>query len=165
MQVVGVVFALQFLGKRLLFAEDRAQTFRDLKLLLTEKIAAGQAGDDLKRLAEKVLDAASAEDVTDRAAATQRAAPPPPAAGSAGAAGGQESAAAWIEAWRSKQGDAADEQPADDGGAASSGAEAEAWIEAWKEKEREAAENGAGGEPENVAAARAWIEEYKARQG
>ena len=38
--------------------------------------------------AEKVLDAASAEDVTDRAAATQRAAPPPPAAGSAGAAGG-----------------------------------------------------------------------------
>jgi hypothetical protein len=53
-QVVGVVGSIQFLASRLLFAEDRQKTLDDVKFLIREKIDAGTAGDDLRKLAETV---------------------------------------------------------------------------------------------------------------
>ena len=138
-----MVVALQFLGKRLLFAEDRQQTFNDLKMLITDKIAAGQAGEDLKRLAEKVLDAGSAEAVTERAAAAAApaaAAASPTTESPAKSEGANSSAQAaeWIEAWKSGQ--------ASEGGADMNGS-------------AEATET-----PENVAEAKEWIEKFQKRQ-
>jgi hypothetical protein len=54
MQIVGVVGSVQFLASRLLFAEDRQKTLDDVKYLIREKIDAGTAGDDMRKLAETV---------------------------------------------------------------------------------------------------------------
>lgn len=56
LQLVGVVAAGQFLATRLLFAKDRAQTIKEVKELVDSKIAAGSAGEDLKKLATTVLE-------------------------------------------------------------------------------------------------------------
>ena len=44
LQVVGLAYALQFLARRLLFAEEREKTFNDVKTLLRNKIALGALG-------------------------------------------------------------------------------------------------------------------------
>jgi hypothetical protein len=100
-QVVGVIYAVQFLARRLVFAEDRAQTFGDIQRLLKDKIAAGEAGADLRRLADTVLAVDSAEGIADRAADSVRS-----AAASAGSNGSTPpnvaEARAWIAAWKAK---------------------------------------------------------------
>lgn len=53
-QIVGVLGALQFLASKLLFAKDRQQVFDGFKYLIQDKIAAGEAGNDMRRLADKV---------------------------------------------------------------------------------------------------------------
>jgi hypothetical protein len=99
LQVVGVVFALQFLARKLLFAEDRQQLFNDVKYLIQEKIAAGEAGDDLKRLADKVLDVDSFEGVAD---VVDEAGEEEAAVGDAGIPENVLEAREWINVWREK---------------------------------------------------------------
>jgi hypothetical protein len=41
LQLVGVAFALQFLARKLVFAEEREKTFKEVKYLIQDKIAAG----------------------------------------------------------------------------------------------------------------------------
>ena len=54
MQIVGVLGAIQFLASKLLFAKDRQEVFDGVKYLIQDKIAAGEAGNDMRRLADKV---------------------------------------------------------------------------------------------------------------
>eukprot|EP01023_Acetabularia_acetabulum_P006670 TRINITY_DN12797_c0_g1_i1.p4 TRINITY_DN12797_c0_g1~~TRINITY_DN12797_c0_g1_i1.p4 ORF type:complete len:176 (+),score=52.64 TRINITY_DN12797_c0_g1_i1:735-1262(+) len=56
LEVVGVVGAIQFIGTKLLFAKDRKKTLAQFRELLNDKIAAGDAGKDLKRLADALLE-------------------------------------------------------------------------------------------------------------
>eukprot|EP00892_Ulva_mutabilis_P012386 jgi/Ulvmu1/951/UM102_0034.1 len=155
LQVVGVVVALQFLSKRLLFAEDRQQTFNDLKTLISDKIAAGQAGEDLKRLAEKVLDAGSAEGVTEHAAAATTAAPVPAPAATEGAS----EASAWIKAWEKSQALQLEGSAATNG-SVEVGTEAAGPAAGAEEEETVAATE----KEKNVAEAEEWIAKYLDRQ-
>lgn len=56
LEAVGVLGGANVLIKRFLFAEDREKTVKYIRSLVNEKIAAGEAGDDLKRLASTILE-------------------------------------------------------------------------------------------------------------
>ena len=56
LETVGVLGGANVLFKRFFFAEDRKKTIQELRSLVNEKIAANEAGDDLKRLASTILE-------------------------------------------------------------------------------------------------------------
>jgi len=73
MQVLGVWAAAQFLAKKLLFAEDRERTLKQIKSLFSERIAAGEAGEDLKRLASTVFQSETVEGIEPQVEAAKAA--------------------------------------------------------------------------------------------
>lgn len=106
LELVGIGFVLQFLVRKLLFAEQREKTLSDVRTFLDEKIAAQEAGRDLQRLADAVLDVetlSSMDDVADKAAADAKKLARAAAAGaSSDMPENVQSARAWIANWRAK---------------------------------------------------------------
>lgn len=56
LEAVGVLGGINLLFRNFFFAKDRKKTIEDLDLLLNDKIAAKEAGDDLKQLATAILE-------------------------------------------------------------------------------------------------------------
>ena len=56
LETVGVFGGVNVFFKRFFFAEDRKKTIQEVRSLFNEKIAANEAGDDLKRLASTILE-------------------------------------------------------------------------------------------------------------
>eukprot|EP00873_Tetraselmis_striata_P012851 jgi/Tetstr1/433115/TSEL_022447.t1 len=73
LEVLGVWAAAQFLAKKLLFAEDRERTLKQIKSLFSERIAAGEAGEDLKRLASTVFQSETVEGIEPQVEAAKAA--------------------------------------------------------------------------------------------
>ncbi|CAD7703475.1 unnamed protein product [Ostreobium quekettii] len=63
LEVVGLLGAGQLLLRRMVFAEDRSATIRQLREIRDEKIGVGSAGEDLRRLASAVFDGKKEESV------------------------------------------------------------------------------------------------------
>eukprot|EP00210_Caulerpa_lentillifera_P002271 g2181.t1 len=59
LEVVGVLGAANLIFRNLFFAKDRKKTIEDLDALVNDKIAAKEAGNDLKRIADTILEAPS----------------------------------------------------------------------------------------------------------
>ncbi|KAL3150841.1 hypothetical protein ABBQ32_000595 [Trebouxia sp. C0010 RCD-2024] len=56
LEVLGVAAAGNFLAKKLLFAKDRDQTVDQIRDIVNNKIAAGEVGDDLRKVASTLSD-------------------------------------------------------------------------------------------------------------
>eukprot|EP01024_Parvocaulis_polyphysoides_P010217 TRINITY_DN13397_c0_g1_i3.p1 TRINITY_DN13397_c0_g1~~TRINITY_DN13397_c0_g1_i3.p1 ORF type:complete len:429 (-),score=70.85 TRINITY_DN13397_c0_g1_i3:240-1469(-) len=97
LEVVGVVGVLQFLARKLLFAEDRKRTLAQLRELIDNKIAAGEAGKDLRRLADALLESEAGQEKQASVNGVQQSQPSIP--------DNQNviEATKWVEAWRAKQ--------------------------------------------------------------
>lgn len=127
----GVIFIGQFLLRRVLFAEERERTVAQARSFVNDKIAAQDAGRDLRRLADAVLDVdavGSVDEVASGAADDARRLARAVAPGTGEGAG--RPARDWIDEWRESD---------DEGGAAAPvparSAEAESarrWIEKWR---------------------------------
>ncbi|DBB12492.1 TPA: hypothetical protein ACH3X3_005292 [Trebouxia sp. C0006] len=56
LEVLGVAAAGNFLAKKVLFAKDREQTVEQIRDIVDNKIAAGEVGKDLKRVADTLVE-------------------------------------------------------------------------------------------------------------
>lgn len=56
LEVLGVAAAGNFLAKKLLFAKDREQTVEQIRDIVDNKIAAGEVGKDLRRVADTLVE-------------------------------------------------------------------------------------------------------------
>jgi chitinase domain-containing protein 1 len=105
LELVGIGYVLQFLVRKLLFAEQREKTLDDVRIFLDEKVAAQEAGKDLRRLADAVLEVdtfASMDEVTEKAAADAQRLAQAAAVVSKDVPENVQSARAWIGNWRAK---------------------------------------------------------------
>lgn len=67
LEVLGVAAAGNFLAKKLLFAKDREQTVEQIRDIVDNKIAAGEVGKDLKRVADTLVETVTeTEQVVDK---------------------------------------------------------------------------------------------------
>jgi len=128
LEVLGAWAAFQFLAKRLLFADDRERTFAEIKSIIQDKIAAGDAGKDLKKLAATLFRSSSVDEIQDAAEADGLA-----------ATGDKAEARKWIASWRERtqQSEVAEFAEAarrveEEESIEARREEVRAWIAAWK---------------------------------
>ena len=132
LELIGVIFVGQFLVRKVLFAEQRDATLAEVRSFVNDKVAAQDAGKDLRRLADAVLEVDTLGSVDDAGAqglaqGAGRGAKKPVPAQTADA----DSARAWIDGWRESddEGSVATEPvPARTADVES----ARAWISKWR---------------------------------
>jgi len=144
LEVAGLVAAGQFAAKRLVFASDRRRTADELRELVDAKIGVAEAGADLRRVADALL-----ED-------------PVAAAGGAIKAVAESGPSSSSSSPSSRAAAASSPKPAAAAATAAAAAAAAAPAAAAPTPESAAAAVAAGGE--GAAEAREWIEKWRAEQ-
>lgn len=144
LEIAGLVAAGQFAAKRLVFASDRKRTADELRELVDAKIGVSEAGADLKRVADALLEdpVATAGGAIKAVAESGPSTSSSRAASSAAASSSKPAAAAAAAPAAAAPAAAAPTTPESAAATAAAGgdgaAEAREWIEKWRAEQAKA---------------------------
>lgn len=140
LEIAGLLAAGQFAAKRLVFASDRKRTADELRELVDSKIGVSEAGADLRRVADALLeDPVAAAGGAIKAVAESGPSSSSPSSRSAPASTSKPAAAPAAPAAPAAAAAAAPATEADAAAAAAGGegaAEAREWIEKWRSEQQ-----------------------------